>query len=521
MIDDILGGHDREAPEGLSDKVYRDEPLLFTASQIKQFTPVRFRQMRDIAQKRDRYALSDAKLFYEQGKFMAEFEDDYVYEGEFSQYFPSYQAMNDFQLRGYFSWRTKVRKGIIEKTSFSYAFVYVYELLNQIAVPSPEEGYQTLYRFWQTYRTITPQIDRYLHLWLQDYVVFYGLDPSLLTEFNSFDQDLLTLMDYMHHTPEEIFQALHAHSAYNLEKSRFYQSHAEDIKQVIYQVVASLSADEEGKGKTGLCEKLFGRITAYSYVMFNSAIFYHKGIHADTRFEVNPLFTFICKDGRWICERILWRGGKNHEIGALLKAIDYHMRKRYGFKSTLKEAKISKRVLQTVLREIEKLLKTKRQKAQPKVQLDLSKLQGIRETAQMIQQKLIVQEDGAEELPLFEPYGQNDIKPGKPGSLKEPTDPHSFENPPKAGPSMRETQPEALNKDLNLTQAEYRLLHGMLYDEDYSGILKEQGLLLSVLVDAVNEKLYDRFSDTVICYPGEKPELIEDYIKDLKGIIKE
>ena len=34
---------------------------------------------------------------------MEDFEDDFDYRGEFVRYFPTYQAMNDAQLRGYFS----------------------------------------------------------------------------------------------------------------------------------------------------------------------------------------------------------------------------------------------------------------------------------------------------------------------------------------------------------------------------------------------------------------------------------
>ena len=43
--------------------------------------------------------------------------------------------------------------------------------------------------------------------------------------------------------------------------------------------------------------------------------------------------------------------------------------------------------------------------------------------------------------------------------------------------------------------------------------------MLSVIVDCVNEKLFDLFGDTVIDFNGDVPELIEDYIEELKGII--
>ncbi len=39
-------------------------------------------------------------LFYRQGTFMADFEDDCPYPGTFNSSFPTYNAMSDRQLRG-------------------------------------------------------------------------------------------------------------------------------------------------------------------------------------------------------------------------------------------------------------------------------------------------------------------------------------------------------------------------------------------------------------------------------------
>ena len=40
---------------------------------------------------------------------------------------------------------------------------------------------------------------------------------------------------------------------------------------------------------------------------------------------------------------------------------------------------------------------------------------------------------------------------------------------------------------------------------------------MSVLVDGINEKLYDTFMDSVL---DDTPKLIEDYIEDLKEMVK-
>lgn len=48
--------------------------------------------------------------------------------------------------------------------------------------------------------------------------------------------------------------------------------------------------------------------------------------------------------------------------------------------------------------------------------------------------------------------------------------------------------------------------------------MRSSGLMLSVLVDGINDKLYDTFSDSVLL-GDDPPELIEDYIPDLKEMI--
>ena len=165
-----------------SSKVYRDEPIIRTAAQAANLTPPQYREMRKIAN--SLFYESEARVFYEQGKFMEDFEDDYTFQGEFHRYFPTYQVMTDIQLRGYFSWRTGVRRGTIVKTSLSFVFVYIYELLNQIGVQSAEEGFYALKNFWEAYGEVDAKINNYVRLWLNDYVVYHNLDKSLLDDLS-------------------------------------------------------------------------------------------------------------------------------------------------------------------------------------------------------------------------------------------------------------------------------------------------------------------------------------------------
>ena len=79
-----------------------------------------------------------------------------------------------------------------------------------------------------------------------------------------------------------------------------------------------------------------------------------------------------------------------------------------------------------------------------------------------------------------------------------------------------EAPPPAENPDCPLEPAEYRLLRSLLYGGD-TGWVRAEGYLLSVLVDGINEKLYDQFADSVL---DDTPQPIPDYIEELKEMVR-
>ena len=128
LIERIMAEARTHQSARFSHEVYADEPILKTGRQMQNFLPDQYRKMREISRWQDdpkggagRW-LSEAELFYRQGLLMADFEDDCPYNGTFKSYFPTYNAMSDRQLRGYFTWRAQVRRGTVEETSTSTTF---------------------------------------------------------------------------------------------------------------------------------------------------------------------------------------------------------------------------------------------------------------------------------------------------------------------------------------------------------------------------------------------------------------
>lgn len=67
-----------------------------------------------------------AENFYQQGKFMEDYEDDTPWNGVYRCCFPTYHDLNPPQLRGSFTWRTQVRRGVFRPIAASFAYIYPY-----------------------------------------------------------------------------------------------------------------------------------------------------------------------------------------------------------------------------------------------------------------------------------------------------------------------------------------------------------------------------------------------------------
>lgn len=483
LSDGRLAGNSR-----YTSKVYRDEPILLTAAELeRRRAPARYREMRKIARRGGIYAASGAKVFYEQAVFMEDFEDDFAYLGEFAHYFPTYESMTDLQLRGYFSWRTRVRRGVIEKTPLSFVFVYLYELLHGIGTRCAEEGFHALKNFRAAYEKIDPRIARHAALWLRDYVVYNDLDKTLLEDVPDAHPDRAAdpPPDRAACGSAETFAALRALSSYNFERSAFFKQHADDVRQVVHGVFSALSEYYAEDSPNGLYGKFFGRMYSEPYVMFRSAVFYDRLRRSDFVYTISDRHIFRCANGNWSRERFFRDKGKNRRIGDLLRAIDCRMREHYRFRPLLQGGDVAAPVRDIIEQEIITCLERKKKAALPKIDIDVSRLQDIRDASLEIQKKLLVEAPEEDNAPKT--AGDADARSG--------------------GAELND------NERLFVRC----LLRGAAYDD----LARAAGVMPSLLIDAINEKFFDVFGDTVIAEAGGKAELIEDYRAELEAMLGE
>lgn len=472
--------------------VYKDTPIIRPASRMETAVSHKIAEMRKIGSASSEIGfMSDARCFKYQAEFMADHEDDHEYNGDFVCYYPTYRSMNDRQLRGYFTWRTRIRRGEITEAPLSFAFVYIYELLNGIGVSSPEDGYRKIAKFGVDYGAVDGHVVRYVKMWLKDYVIYHNMDRSLLDDVDIVRAaDVFT--DIQQQSDDDIFSAAEMLSPYSVSRSKFFNEHHDEAQKVTCNVLKALDGYYRSHGKKTFPEKLFGLMAQFPIELFSSAVFYDDKKYKDYSYVLGSSVIYHCRYGRWSIEKFSGLNGKSHELGAIMKAIDCEMRRIVGYGSQLKPEKTTKLLIRLIEAETSAVLAEKERSKRPVIEIDVSKLGGIRRAADITRDKLIVDEDG---------YAEEENTVTEEVRAEEKTN----------DDSMHDNSP--------LDDNEHEFVRRLLYGGDWAAFIRENKLMLSVIADSVNEKLFDIFGDTVIGFSGDDPAVIEDYADELKGMI--
>ena len=575
LIERIMAEARTHQPARFSNEVYADEPILKTGRQMQNFLPDQYRKMREISRWQEdpkggagRW-LSEAELFYRQGLLMADFEDDCPYNGTFKSYFPTYNAMSDRQLRGYFTWRTQVRRGTVEETSTSFAFLYLYELICGIGVDDPLDGFNKIKAFWDAYRAFEPGIDRFARVWLQDYAVFHGLDPKLLRDSKTvmFDNALIELRRAARDlapapTPsdlaparrktseptlplppdeageERLMTAINALSTYNLNNSRLDRSHHRDLRHVACAVYVRMARYYDTHRKTGIVASLFGEETAMPYTMFASAVFFAPERHEDCEYRLDPIHIYRCQNGFWECMRIHGSRQKSSKLGEMMRACDQRLRLALDPTHPLKEEKVPKYLAKIIDDEIVAWLSWDAAHQPVKIDIDLSQLGHIRSAAAQTREALLIDEEREDDVPMeaeatLIEQPNTESAPGMtagPGEMAtrqdEPDEPTvSTEEFGVVAPLLvsvpapvTPASAEAANK---LAPAADAFLRALLERNTAQATLAaaQSDKSEDMLVDSINEALFDLVGDTVIEFGSAGPQIIEDYEADVRGYL--
>lgn len=487
----------KAAAEWFRATVFKEEPIRpRPPAERTERLPSALQAARALADKGFRSWQSKEEVFLKQGKLLEFYTDSYSFDCDgLTVYYPTYQALNDRQLRAYFSWRTQVRQENLCKAPLSFAFLYIYELLNQIGVEDPLDGYHKLAAFRDGYGQLDGSIRPYLARWLTDYVVYYDLDPELLSGSEQMVRDrcIAVLETIAQREDGEIMAAVGQYSRW-LGRSKFYAGHREEMDRVTAQVLRGIAA-HCAHLKSTMADRYFGPYVQSYETIFSAAVFCDPLKRREYRYMLSEVSTYTCKNGIWVVCRREPNSSSRGKLDELLKAIDAALRGALDYGRPIKTKPASKWIQALIENETGLLLAEKRAAEARKVTIDFGQLSRIRQDAGLTREKLIVDEDLDEPAPPATPLSA--AGPG-PAEVPEP-----------AGAS------EAPEEQVALSPEELRLLRCLLYGGG-TGWVEQSGHLLSVLADGINEKLYDTFADNVL---DDTPQVVEDYIDDLKEMV--
>lgn len=359
--------------------------------------------------------------FYIQGKYMEDYEDDVPWHGNFRRYFPTYHDLRNDQLRGYFTWRTDIRRGIFKKVPDSVVYIYIYELLNVIGASSPEESLQKLKEFEEGY--LGPErtgsegsgagaagpasekegenaIRQNLHKWMLEFAVLHGVDPETACryadpEMIQRDHALEVLRDPRHFEDREVFDALCLFAGSKITSSPVIKKTEEGIP--LFAKAWRYACSHFNENDRELFNHCFGDLKTKVWFPLENVMYGARRPAEPVSYSLNPCrkYTF---DGRFWKEssylKILF---DKKRLTGLLHETDRQLRLYLKAGGRLKEMSDEAWAAPYVQAVIEADRAAKIEAAKPKVHIRFSDLDQIRRDALATRDSLLTEEERQEE----------------------------------------------------------------------------------------------------------------------------
>ena len=495
----------------------------------KALDPIRqkFFDMRNLASNRP-FARDDAELFHRQAKFMEDFTDDYEGDEKMQMYFPYYQHMGYEQLRTYFTWRAKARQGEMPPISVSYAFLYIYELLSGIGASGPEDGLNKLVAIWDTFLRYGPALLNYLPQWFKDYHIYYETKNSFADfvkehKMHRYFPEMF-LLDTDVENSLEVWNRI---SDYIATGSKFYRTGNEQLMGDCLKYVVT--------GIREMCDSIkihhedlfiYRYSRAGAWYPFKQALFYPCGNQPDRTVNMPGKERYQCKNNRWSAYMPIYYSGQKSLVGKVLKKMESCLRKAMKYKYQIKSEPCTFYRSSGTAIEFDGVVEKAvadfiRDRARTVVTVDHTNLARIRKEALGTQQKLIVPENEAPPEAKGDearPAAQGDDAPftalgnaathaatygdAIPAAAPSPEAPKLRDaNDPEEAQITAYDGWAALKAALDYT--ERKALSIALYGGmDIESFADENGIMLEVLADAINEKAADSIGDSILELDG-------------------
>ena len=463
-----------------------------------QSVPAKIREMLSLYEYGDGSFKQKCRNFYRQGKFMEDYEDDFPWNGEFRRYFPTYHDLNIPQLRGYFTWRTRLRKGERLPIATSLAYIYLYELLNGIGTSSVEESLWRMQEFETEFLETgicDPHIQYNLHRWMMELAIIHQLPKKIVLQYIGpyyirLARDLEILRTPDNKTDEEIFLALRHFKERKIESSPVIRADAVAGKHLFAEVWRLASAQHLHDGND-LFTTCFGNQMGFSWYPLANAVYLERRDLTEITYELNSCLRYRYHNNSWKEETYKELYFKRDWIKGLVHVTDLMLRRYLKKAPYLREKPEEAWAIPYVEAVIEADRQAKIEAARPKVNIDLTHLVQIRADAVVTRDSLLTEEDliDAEEEPVTEEI------------------------------PVSETVMEEVTT-LSLDPIHRRIVVALLDGQPVQELMTANRLMPSIVTDTINEAFFDEIGDNILECDGERISLVEDYVEEVRPLVE-
>jgi hypothetical protein len=386
--------------------------------------------------------LSRPRAFVHEAHAMEKYEPEGAVPVRFHAYYPVYADMNTAQMDAYFSWRTRIRAGQYVHTSVSYAFVYIYELLNGIGADSDLEIYRKLADFQENYASAEPSIEFYLPQWIQDYVIAHRLKGQPVREQFAgriqVDNRLDRLAHPSNYTDEQVADALLRMGGYRQDEAQdgtkesdsagswrtgtlsttqpqkarkkkrslgilsgpLVQKDPQILDRVIsqsWQAVQNCTATARSFFDVRIARHLVVPVTLFAHAVYDPDPTETVKLQGDSTVEIDPLCSYRFENGHWYLDYVIPQPDRKAEIRGLLHEVDRISRIVWKLGRPLKPRGYFSVYTQEITSALQKVRQQEQEdewkKAHPPIKIDLSQLTQIRSDAAGTRDSLLTEEE--------------------------------------------------------------------------------------------------------------------------------
>ena len=449
------------------------------------------------------YRKARSEHFREQALFMEDYTDDVFWRGVCNVYYPMYEDLDTRSLRGYFAWRTNVRKGKVESADESYAYLYIYELLCGVGADDPVDALSKMDTFITAYLEAVDgmfpvdvdYVEEDVNRWRYEFAIVHNLAPDIIEKHApaglvSRDRALTVLKSPDRYTDDQIYDALCRFAERKLTNSAFIKKTGDQGKGMFARLWRYLIKEYRfPNSKRRIFTYLFGGRTARTWDPLSEALHWEQEDEAPREVVVNECRSYVFKQGEWQEKAYRMVRGLTR-FNQLIHAADRLFREELGVGAQLKEKKEEQWAVPAIRAFFAADRAAAAEAARDNVKIDFSELAQIRKDAKKTQESLLVED----ETDIVET-----ILPGEPEKASVP-------NTADSGTAASEAAMPS-----GLDDVHQQILRLLLEGEDPSSFIAEHLLMPSIVADTINEQLFDEIGDNVLDYDGTALSLVEDY----------